>query len=138
MAKNLKLPTQQPPPPSPFGTPPPALIPAGALPPGVPPTTPVPNTPLDTSTLPISPINWRAHAEALLGAHGVKVKPDGSLVEKQSKELKPDVVTLAQSLYTPSMMSLPPIRPITNQAINTGVAPVMSNNKTPWGKPQTK
>ena len=133
MPRQIKMPQQQlppQPPPSPIGAPPPAMMQA--------PPAPMPNQPLNPATLPTSPVNFRALGEQILGTHGIRHSKTGDLEKVPQKELPISVVSLAQSFFTPSMMQLPPVKPITNQALQQGMAPAMSTNKTPWGQPPSK
>jgi hypothetical protein len=131
--RSIKMPQQQlppPPPPSPVGPPPPAMMPV--------PPAPMPNQTLNPQTLPTSPVNFRAIGEQILGAHGARRSKTGDIENIPAKELPIDVVSLAQTFFSPNMMNLPPVKPITNQGLEQGMAPAMSTNKTPWGAPPSK
>jgi hypothetical protein len=117
------------PPPSPIGPPPNAMLP---IPPA--PLPPAPGN-IDTSTLPQSPINWKGLMEQTLKKHGVRSTPNGGTEKIPDKELPMDVSTLAQSMYTPSMMTMPQVKPLTAQSAQQGQAPVMSTQTGNWGNP---
>lgn len=110
----------------------------------MPPVNPMPN-PISNPT-PMGPANTGPiftpqrdpmAGEGILNAFGASTRPDGSLKIKGRKEQSMGVVRMAQSMFSPNMMNMPPVKPITNPMLAMGTGPAMDTSGS-WGSPPNK
>jgi hypothetical protein len=94
---------------------------------------PTPFGPANTGPIPVPQQNPAAAGEAILNANGAFTRPDGSIKIKGKKEQNMNVVKLSQSMFSPNLMSMPPVKGINNTQINMGTGPAMDNSGA-WGQ----
>jgi len=73
----------------------------------------------------------------ILAAHGASVRPDGSLKIRGMKEQPMGVVKIAQAMFQPNVISLPPVKPLNNPMLAMGTGPAMDNSGS-WGSTPNK